>query len=382
MSPVVVDGGSPTTMLDVIVAPAATLSGVVRDGVTNLPIANAVVLACPGVQVLPPTAPSAGGITCVSPRPAFANAVGSYSVALGAGVWSIRAYRSSTLGAEGSALVQLTLTAGTNTLDLAIGAVNDGDGVDEGTADGNGDGTPDAQQPEVTTLPAGVGGGSVTIDARDPLYPLTDVETGPVPDGVPAENFPVGLIGFTVTLPTGVTSVDVDVYLPPGTPMASFFKYQNAAWFDFTSHTQTSGTTVTLHLVDNALGDADTTVGVIRDPFAPAAFTFDGFRPPVGHGVNAAKAGQAVPMKWSLTLADGTPVAAASSVAGVRSRVCSDTTSDGVPVDTSGASGLQNKGRGQWQLDWKTDKAWKDQCRTFLLRLADGTVHTADFQFK
>jgi hypothetical protein len=40
-------------------------------------------------------------------------------------------------------------------------------------------------------------------------------------------------------------------------------------------------------------------------------------------------------------------------------------------------------GNGEWQFNWKTDNAWKGQCRTLTLRLADGlTVKRADFTFE
>ena len=35
-----------------------------------------------------------------------------------------------------------------------------------------------------------------------------------------------------------------------------------------------------------------------------------------------------------------------------------------------------------YSFDWQTDKAWKGTCRTLVVKLADGTVHTAEFQFK
>jgi hypothetical protein len=35
-----------------------------------------------------------------------------------------------------------------------------------------------------------------------------------------------------------------------------------------------------------------------------------------------------------------------------------------------------------YQFNWKTDRRWEDSCRRLLVRLDDGTVHTADFRMK
>jgi hypothetical protein len=40
------------------------------------------------------------------------------------------------------------------------------------------------------------------------------------------------------------------------------------------------------------------------------------------------------------------------------------------------------KGRDQYVMLWKTDKKWAGSCREFVLMLDDGSVHTAQFQFK
>jgi hypothetical protein len=36
---------------------------------------------------------------------------------------------------------------------------------------------------------------------------------------------------------------------------------------------------------------------------------------------------------------------------------------------------------GRYSLMWKTEKRWAGQCREFVLRLDDGSVHTARFEF-
>ena len=61
----------------------------------------------------------------------------------------------------------------------------------------------------------------------------------------------------------------------------------------------------------------------------------------------------------------------------------------GAPIDpieetvTSGASGLQYDVATQtYTYVWKTQKAWSGTCRRFTLELDDGTLRTADFQFR
>ena len=38
-------------------------------------------------------------------------------------------------------------------------------------------------------------------------------------------------------------------------------------------------------------------------------------------------------------------------------------------------------GSGQYSFAWKTNKAWANTCRAFVLKLADGTYHYVDVFF-
>jgi hypothetical protein len=91
-----------------------------------------------------------------------------------------------------------------------------------------------------------------------------------------------------------------------------------------------------------------------------------------------------VPVKFQLggdrgldILATGSPTSTRISCAG------------GTPIDpieetvTAGASGLQYAAATQtYTYVWKTQKAWSGTCRRFTLELDDGTLRTADFQFR
>jgi hypothetical protein len=55
----------------------------------------------------------------------------------------------------------------------------------------------------------------------------------------------------------------------------------------------------------------------------------------------------------------------------------------GRPRDVSGSSGLQYKGDGSWQFNWKTPTSYAGQCRVMRLNLADGVSdRLAAFEFK
>lgn len=125
-------------------------------------------------------------------------------------------------------------------------------------------------------------------------------------------------------------------------------------------------------------------------PSAQATYTvlrpyaWSGFFQPVDNlpTLNVAKAGSAVPVKFSLgadfglgIMTPGYPKAAA---------VACDT---GLPTDTiettvsAGGSSLgYDTASGQYIYVWKTDKAWAGSCRTLTLRLSDGTEHIAIFK--
>jgi hypothetical protein len=96
--------------------------------------------------------------------------------------------------------------------------------------------------------------------------------------------------------------------------------------------------------------------------------------PPV---VNDVKAGQSIPVKFSLggnlglgIIAAGYPVSSGISPASAA-------------VPTNSNSGLSyDSANNQYSYVWKTDKSWKGTTREFKLRLTDGTDHVARFSFK
>jgi len=96
------------------------------------------------------------------------------------------------------------------------------------------------------------------------------------------------------------------------------------------------------------------------------------------------KAGSAVPVKFSLGGYQGMSVLAAgyptSNVAACNAEAGDD------PLEltlTAGSSGLNyDAAADQYVYVWKTDKSWAGQCRQLRVKLADGTVHAANFKLK
>lgn len=113
-------------------------------------------------------------------------------------------------------------------------------------------------------------------------------------------------------------------------------------------------------------------------------YAWAGFSAPVDAGLNTAKAGQAIPLKWRVTDGAGAPVTdlSAVSLTAVTLACSAGATGDQVEEYAAGASGLQNLGNGYYQLNWKTPSGYVSSCKTARLDLGDGIAHTADFAFR
>jgi len=114
-----------------------------------------------------------------------------------------------------------------------------------------------------------------------------------------------------------------------------------------------------------------------------ANYAFTGFFAPVDNppAMNSAAAGAAVPVKFSLrgdqTLAvlDGTPSS---------TPIACGATATAHAVDTMAAASSSfsyDASSDQYVYVWKTDKTWVETCRQLVIKLADGTLHRANFKF-
>ena len=115
-------------------------------------------------------------------------------------------------------------------------------------------------------------------------------------------------------------------------------------------------------------------------------FRFSGFFQPVDNlpTVNAAKAGSAIPVKFSLDGNQGLNIFAADSPSS--QQVACDTAaplSDIEGTVTAGASSLAYEpATDTYTYVWKTNTAWQKTCRQLIVKLTDNTTHVANFQFK
>ena len=124
----------------------------------------------------------------------------------------------------------------------------------------------------------------------------------------------------------------------------------------------------------------------------PIGYAFNGFFQPIDMSTptltvwNKATAGQAIPVKWQLTL-DGVPVSATNSFVGLFSNEVSCATGaeieDAIEEYAPGASGLTYDGNGNFHFNWKTPAAYKNKCRAMYVSYSDGsTSKLASFKFK
>lgn len=111
------------------------------------------------------------------------------------------------------------------------------------------------------------------------------------------------------------------------------------------------------------------------------AVRLQGLLAPVDNAV--AKAGSAVPVKFSLTGDQGMSILAAGSPGSQPTSCTSTANLDTVEETAANSNGglAYDATSDRYQYVWKTDKAWAGTCRQFVLRLTDGSAHTASFRF-
>lgn len=115
------------------------------------------------------------------------------------------------------------------------------------------------------------------------------------------------------------------------------------------------------------------------------AYPFGGFLSPVqaAPAENTAKAGRAVPIRFSLGGDLGLDILAAGSPSSVPA-TCDLAPAGDEPVATTSAStsGLSYDAETEtYTYVWKTDKSWSGTCRTLRLTLSDDVTYEAEFRF-
>jgi DNA-binding beta-propeller fold protein YncE len=116
-------------------------------------------------------------------------------------------------------------------------------------------------------------------------------------------------------------------------------------------------------------------------PPPPAGLDFQGFLGPIHNG-SVVRAGDAIPIVFSLGGNQGLDVLADSSPTSVQT----DCANPGTPTGgdpASSARGLTfNSWTGHYVFTWQTRKAWAGTCRTFVLGLSDGGVERLTVSFR
>jgi YVTN family beta-propeller protein len=138
--------------------------------------------------------------------------------------------------------------------------------------------------------------------------------------------------------------------------------------------------TFTVNAADNAGNPASETnaYGVVYD--------FSGFFPPVDNVpvFNVAKAGSAVPVKFSLNGNQGLNIFSSGFPRSQQITCDASATLDGIEETvTAGSSSLSyDASTDRYVYVWKTAKAWANTCRKLIVQLVDGADHAAYFRFR
>ncbi len=115
------------------------------------------------------------------------------------------------------------------------------------------------------------------------------------------------------------------------------------------------------------------------------SYTFTGFFEPVNNlpTLNVVKAGQAVPVKFSLGGDKGLNILAAGYP--ISTRIACDTSEPQDQIEqtvTAGSSSLSyDPATGTYSYVWKTEKGWSNSCRQLAVRFSDGSYQYVNFKF-
>jgi hypothetical protein len=223
-----------------------------------------------------------------------------------------------------------------------------------------------------------------TIDLNDPFTasltnaPALQLNLNGCSDITPPVLDP--LTNVVVTLPLNSTATSMPVTFPA--PRAS----DDSGTVTVTT-SPLSGAVFPVGITTVNVTATDPAGNVAKGTFTVTVmYNFSGFLQPVDDlpTLNLVNAGQAIPVKFSLSGNKGLNIFAAGSPSS--SQIACDANEPGDVIEetvTAGGSSLTyDAGADRYSYIWKTDKAWKGTCRILALRLKDGSSHFAKFRFR
>lgn len=118
----------------------------------------------------------------------------------------------------------------------------------------------------------------------------------------------------------------------------------------------------------------------------PLVYQFSGFFQPVDNlpTLNLAKAGSAIPVKFSLGSNQGLFIFANGFPKSQPMNCDSAAVVDGIEQTASSVASTLSYDpvSNQYTYIWKTDKSWVNTCQQLVMQFSDGTIHRANFKFK
>lgn len=220
---------------------------------------------------------------------------------------------------------------------------------------------------------------------------------------LPGVTFPFGLFEWTISDLTPGATVQVIISFPSPVPVPpEYWKFDpgTGLWADVCQQlpcvTDPSfPNLLQLSITDGGAGDLDGSVnGMIRDPGGlgvseggggGGTLTFLGFEPPItDQALNTGRRGRTYPVKFQVLDASGQLVSDVSAVGSIAVRPVSCATFQGDPTleapatATGGTSLRYDPDANQFVFNWQTPGT--AGCYQLRVTLADGGIHTANFQ--
>ena len=185
----------------------------------------------------------------------------------------------------------------------------------------------------------------------------------------------------TVYLPPNSTAISRTVNFP--LPTASDNLTQNPT----VSTNPVSGSVFNIGATTVSVTATDAAGNAAANSFTVTVlFNFAGFFQPVDNLplLNISNAGQAIPVKFSLSGNKGLNIFAAGYPASGQIPCSANEPGNTIEetVNPGGSSLTYNATNDQYNYVWKTNKAWKGTCRILVVRFIDGSQYYAKFRFK